>query len=93
MIDTPSPRVSTKLKFGIFLLPLVFVWFVFKPESAFPIKTKVISFSWLCFLYAVSYSVPNDNPTGEIGVMCGVLTLAFVPFLISLAVIKYRNKS
>ncbi|WP_194090936.1 hypothetical protein [Vibrio hibernica] len=82
--------VSTKLKFGIFFLPLIFVWFIFKPE--YPIFTKVISFSWLCFLYTVSYTTPTDGAAGEMGVMGGVLALCFVPFLISLFINKRSLK-
>ena len=51
--------VSAPLKVGIFLVPLIFVWFILGKE--YTSKTKVISFSWLVFFLVIVGSLGFNN--------------------------------
>ena len=51
--------VSTPLKVGIFLMPVIFVWFTLGQE--YTSKTKVISFSWLVFFLVIVGSLGFNN--------------------------------
>jgi hypothetical protein len=51
--------VSAPLKVGIFLVPLIFVWFILGKE--YTSKTKVISFSWLVFFLVIVGALGFNN--------------------------------
>lgn len=64
--EPPHDRsVGILLGIGIFLMPLIFVWFLLR--SGHSTLSRVVGFTWLifCLIFSVAQmSTPNGNPAG-----------------------------
>ncbi|QXO19236.1 WYL domain-containing protein [Vibrio ostreae] len=77
--------VSTKLKLGIILIPIVFSWFTLK--KGYSPLARVVSFSWLALTLVV---VMSGNE--QTGVLIGVIALgAFTYAIISLFIFVFNK--
>jgi hypothetical protein len=71
--------VSAPLKVGIFLVPLIFVWFTLGKE--YTSKTKVISFSWLVFFLVIIGALGFNNVSSTSSQIVSVVGTASIKIM------------